>query len=107
LIFKQTGVPAVWKPQPERPTVNLRDANGGSSSSVGLRCPASSRDSVLSEMPVVSLSCVNVVPQTRRGAEPEFRAFTGDRPRQLHGLHRRADVETSPTADNYKSFPAM
>ena len=43
-------------------------ASGSSSSRVGLRPPDSSRDSVLTEMPVVSESCARVVPRSRRSA---------------------------------------
>src|SRR5919199_6185763 len=43
-------------------------ASGSSSSSVGRRCPDSSRDSVLTEVPVSSDSCVRVSPRRWRSA---------------------------------------
>jgi hypothetical protein len=43
-------------------------AMGSSSSSVARRLPASSRDSVLVEMPVLAASAASVVPRSRRSA---------------------------------------
>src|SRR5262249_37075337 len=43
-------------------------ASGRSSSRVGLRCPDSSRDNVLTEMPVLSASSDSVAPSVSRSA---------------------------------------